>query len=360
MQRGGIDFSLSQRSLNSPQVTITGSTIIDNVATQSGAGVRISPVLIEEDRAVASTFIDTSTISGNQTLGTDLDGGGVAVTIGNLHLDEVVFANNHAGNGDAASDGGAVFFSEVPIEAPYEFSMIGSSVTGNTATGAGGGLHVSTSGNLSLQTSTLAGNTAASNGGGAALFAPELAIGSTRVTGNTAASGGGLFVGDSLDIDIAHSTFDANSAIGAAARGGGIAFIPFAHILNIDNSTLVGNVASEGGGLYVDTSESFELRHVTMTGNSAASGAQIATVNAIPEIARSVLAQPVGGTNCVSPVGTDSGGRSFYSDASCGPIATDVVSANDPLLGPLADNGGPTPTRLPGAPSPVGGLVPAA
>jgi hypothetical protein len=362
-QRGGIDFRLSQRSIDAPQVTITGSTIVDNVATQPGAGVRISPVLIEEDRPVASTFIDTSTISGNQTLGADFDGGGVSVTIGNLYIDDVVLDDNHAGDGDTASDGGAVFFAEVPTDpvvAPYEFAMTGSTVTANTATGAGGGLHVTTDGNVTIQTSTLGGNTAGGDGGGAALFPRELTIGSTRVTGNTGASGGGLLVGDSLTITIAHSTVDGNTAAGMPARGGGIAFIPFAHVMNIDNSTITDNVAGEGGGLFVDLSESFELDHVTMTGNSAATGAQIATANAIPEIARSLLAEPIGGANCVSPVGTMSVGHSFYSDASCDPVGTDLVSGDDPELGPLGDNGGPTPTRLPAATSPAGGLVPVA
>ncbi|MGQ0697563.1 MAG: right-handed parallel beta-helix repeat-containing protein [Panacagrimonas sp.] len=363
IRRGGIDFRLSQRSVDAPQVTITGSTVIDNEATEPGAGVRISPILIEEDRPVASTFIDTSTISGNKTLGADLDGGGVAVTIGNLYIDDVVLAGNHAGSGDTASDGGAVFFAEVPtdpIVAPYEFAMTGSTVSGNTATGAGGGLHVSTDGSATIQTSTLAGNTATGDGGGAAIFPFNLVIGSTRITGNTAASGGGLLVANSNLTRIANSTLDANTAAGPTARGGGIAFAPFVLMTEIDNSTIADNIAAEGGGLYVEGAESVELDHVTMTGNSAASGAQIAADGAIPEIARSVLVEPVGGANCANASGTANAGRSFYSDASCGPAATDVVSAGDPLLGPLADNGGPTATRLPAATSPVGGLVPAA
>jgi hypothetical protein len=53
-------------------------------------------------------------------------------------------------------------------------------------------------------------------------------------------------------------------------------------------------------------------------------------------------------------------GRSFFSDASCNAIGNDTVSADDPQLGPLADNGGSTPTHLPAATSPIGGLVPAA
>lgn len=50
--------------------------------------------------------------------------------------------------------------------------------------------------------------------------------------------------------------------------------------------------------------------------------------------------------NCANAIG---GGIASYStDNSC-----NVAMGPDPLLGPLQDNGGPTPTRYPGRGSPV-------
>jgi hypothetical protein len=62
----------------------------------------------------------------------------------------------------------------------------------------------------------------------------------------------------------------------------------------------------------------------------------------------------------VGPAGAATRGYSFVADASCGAHPTDTISAADPQLGPLADNGGVTPTRLPAPTSPIGGTVPAA
>jgi hypothetical protein len=72
----------------------------------------------------------------------------------------------------------------------------------------------------------------------------------------------------------------------------------------------------------------------------------------------SVIATPLGGgTDCDIDVGaaTTSQGDSFSSDASCGFGAGpgDIVSGGDPGVGALANNGGPTPTMLPQAGSPL-------
>ena len=78
-----------------------------------------------------------------------------------------------------------------------------------------------------------------------------------------------------------------------------------------------------------------------------------------------MIAEPLGGgVNCTSVSGPGafaSTGFSFVSDATCSPGGlTTAISAADPQLGPLGDNSGPTPTRLPAGTSPIGGLIPAA
>lgn len=56
----------------------------------------------------------------------------------------------------------------------------------------------------------------------------------------------------------------------------------------------------------------------------------------------SLLALPLGGgTACELAPGTaTSSGGNFLADGSCGAGGTDTVSAADPLLGRLANNGG--------------------
>jgi hypothetical protein len=96
-------------------------------------------------------------------------------------------------------------------------------------------------------------------------------------------------------------------------------------------------------------------------------GANLAT-SGPTTIRASVLAEPLGGgTDCAEHPGAPpmtvphlvNLGFSWFDDATCAPGLDDTVDpGGDPQLGPLADNGGPTPTRLPAATSPLGALVP--
>jgi hypothetical protein len=75
----------------------------------------------------------------------------------------------------------------------------------------------------------------------------------------------------------------------------------------------------------------------------------------------SVVALPRGGSaNCdLNGTTTTSNGYNFSDDASCGfTAATDKQNAGDPGLGPLANNGGPTQTRLPQTGSPLIDAIP--
>ena len=76
-----------------------------------------------------------------------------------------------------------------------------------------------------------------------------------------------------------------------------------------------------------------------------------------------VVALPLGGAqNCDVVLGAaSSNGYNFSDDDTCDfSDATDQEDAGDPLLGPLADNGGPTPTRLPLTGSPLINVIPLA
>jgi hypothetical protein len=127
------------------------------------------------------------------------------------------------------------------------------------------------------------------------------------------------------------------------------------------------NAAPLGGAAVIgidpmDEPERLTLTDTTLAGNSAATGAAVAALEGELATRRVLIVAPLGGgSNCSVPAGALFPlGYSFVSDATCGAHATDVISAANPQLGPPADNGGPTPTRLPATTSPYGGLVPAA
>jgi hypothetical protein len=209
------------------------------------------------------------------------------------------------------------------------------------------------------------GNTAGGRGGGAYLEIGGLVDGST-FRGNQAAEGGGVFVAPGLptaETTIIRSAIAENTA---SVRGGGLG-TDGVRKLDVVNTTLAGNVAPRGGGMWAGPDTRFgadrlALTFVTAAGNSAPVGANVVSDGRRVETFASLLVEPLGGgANCVIGAALRApAGYSFLSDTSCGAHATDTVSTADPLLGPLADNGGLTPDRMPATNSPIGGTVPTA
>jgi hypothetical protein len=148
--------------------------------------------------------------------------------------------------------------------------------------------------------------------------------------------------------------------------------------LTLVNCTLAGNKAKGGDGLYQSSvggsayggaifngSNRVSLLNVTFASNSVAAGstaaagyflpdalgASIAMTNGVVALTNSIFCAAVGQTNFYGPI-TD-GGHNISTDVS--PAFTSATSRKnvDPLLGPLTDNGGFTPTvaLLPGSPA---------
>jgi hypothetical protein len=153
--------------------------------------------------------------------------------------------------------------------------------------------------------------------------------------------GGGLFSRGTLKI--LHSTVSGNTVTGVAdSEGGGVFSVgPFTAV----NSTLNGNTAEAGSQAYLAGAGSARLLFSTVVGTVDAASIFVGRGKSVT-IASTILTRPPGGANCaVDPDGqvTDGGHNLEYSDTSsntCG--LTDDAEAGDPLLGPLADNGGST------------------
>jgi CSLREA domain-containing protein len=195
------------------------------------------------------------------------------------------------------------------------------------------------SGDVTIQGVELRNGHPATGDGGAVRVAPgaSLTVRDTAIHDNTAERGGGIASDGTLNV--ATSALYANRS---SQRGGGI-FTTGS--LAVVNTTLSGNSASGGGG--VSSQGTTTITYATITANQAGgdSGGGIQRSGGTTTITASIVYGNVGksGPDCIgSPnfVGVNILG----SRAGCKPGGA-TPQTNDPQLGPLADNGGPTPTH---------------
>ena len=196
-----------------------------------------------------------------------------------------------------------------------------STVSGNASSAA---LLNYATGSVTVTASTFSGNVAggSQNGGGIRNLG-TLAVSSSTVSGNSSYAGGGL--DNAGTATVSNSTFSGNTAtsIGGGINTGGGS-------LTVSNSTLAGNTSTFGigGGLGVSAGS------VTLS--------------------NSVVALSPSGSDLYLGGGTLSGSYNLVQDGLNLGGLTNTVTGN-PLLGALADNGGPTQTRLPQPGSPLVG-----
>lgn len=168
-----------------------------------------------------------------------------------------------------------------------------------------------------------------------------LTIKNSTFTGNQAFAGGGS-IHNSGTLTVENSTFSTNSA----HYGGGISNTS---ALTISNSTFFSNNATTiGGGVYNENG-TLTVTNGTFYGNSATTGGGIynntgATLN----YANTILANSTAGGDCWNEGTVFTNNHNLVRDGSCFTVPSD-----DPKLGTLADNGGPTQTMelLTGSPA---------
>ncbi|MGQ9735100.1 MAG: choice-of-anchor Q domain-containing protein [Thermaceae bacterium] len=195
----------------------------------------------------------------------------------------------------------------------------------NGKANAGGGIY--NEGTLTLEDSTVSGNSA-SNGGGI-LNSGTLTLRDSTVSGNSASNGGGILNLGTLTLR--DSTVSGNSA----RYGGGVYNDGSDSTANLSFSTIARNQATSGGGGIQIGSGTVKLRGVILANNTSPTG---------PECSGSL---------------TSKGYNLIRSNSDCAFTAqTTDITGQDPALGPLEDNDGPTQTHLPAAGSPVVDKVP--
>jgi hypothetical protein len=199
----------------------------------------------------------------------------------------------------------------------------------------GGGVYSGGNSTLILRRSTVRGNaTQLVDGGGLyAFFGATVTVEASTIEGNTAGNvGGGIRCLGNMTLT--NSTLSGNTSI---AWYGGAAFHTDG-VLELLNSTVTANVspASAPAALFV--------------GTFTAAGATLRLTNTIVAGNTSGCFAGFFGSG---PVVLASGGHNVASDATCNLTAAGDQPGTDPLLGPLAPNGGPTATHalLAGSPA---------
>lgn len=220
----------------------------------------------------------------------------------------------------------------------------GATVTRSTAPGTPGfRIFTQSAGTLTLDRVTVSnGDVPAINGqpgigGGIDNAAGTLIVTDSTISGNRVEPGGGV-----------------------DGRGGGV-FVngPF----TLTDSTVSGNVAagsggSVGGGIIVRPGAPATITSSTFAGNSGNNGADLET-----EAAGGVITDTIMADGCLLEAPITDGGHNLDAGSSCGFNAPTSLRNTNAQLGPLAANGGPTPTRAlaPGSPAvDAGGTCPAA
>jgi len=239
-------------------------------------------------------------------------------------------------------------------------------VTGGTAPAGNGGAISAPSSAVTVTNSTFTNNTAPGghSNGGAIDGGGVMTVTNSTFTNNSVGDlGGGGAIYDAGAVTVTNSTFTNNTA-GEFAGGGAIYDGAVGDGgVTVTNSTFTNNSAGAdsigGGAIFADGAVT--VAYGTLTGNAASRGSAAVSNTSIKSFG-SVFVKPAGTGNLCN-TGT-SLGYNFANETapgSCNLNATgdNASSTNDPLLGPLANNGGPTQTQLPqDGPSPLIDAIP--
>lgn len=337
--------------VNNPQVELSGITIYNGadrgIENAGGGGIRVDSGTLR----ISDLFIwgnDAGSFIANFGCGGGLfnDQGGTVLLTGGLTW----IANNSASYADESYGGGLCNQGQFRSE---QGSVLW--ITGNRAQ-RGGGVH-NNSADFAIANSYISENIALF---GAGIYnskgGPNVKIEWSTISANNgllgSAAGIMLATGLAERTTIRYSTIQDNFNVSSA---GGIGFK--SGELLLDNSTVSGNRAnSVGGGValypparWISTASTIAYNTALQGGGLYVGGATTDTIIA----EQTIFANNIGG-NCggdESPVRSNN--YNLDSGSSCRLTGPNDLSNTDPLLGPLADNGGPTLTHalLAGSPA---------
>jgi Chlamydia polymorphic membrane protein (Chlamydia_PMP) repeat len=312
-------------------VHITNSTLSNNIASRGGA--------IYASGVNTQLTITNSTLNDNSA-DTDKLAGAIYVE-GPLTVTGTTFTHNLAGSA------GAIYARKVV--AATSATISNSTFQGNQATGSypnanGGALYVENE-TATVQFGTFQNNHAQSGGAIFVLTDGRLNLSESTLSDNSSINGGGIY--NKGTATLTNDTLARNSG----SHGGGIHNLA---TLTLTNVTLSGNSASYGGGLKNEGGTT-TLVNDTFSNNSATGvqGGGVLNTGSSPHlnIKNSIVANSTTGGNCAFQIAVTTSSFNLSSDGTCGfGAGRDNIN---PLLGPLADNGGSAQSHLPQVGSPA-------
>lgn len=328
-------------------LTITNSTFSNNQAATGGGAIYNDGTSV--------------TVTGSQFLNnknTSLTGGAIALTNGGILTVTSTTFNNNSG-----FDGGAVY-----VDPTASATISASTVISNAANyGAG----IESFGTLTVTDSTITQNKAVNDGGGVWNVSGIATLTNDTVSFNSGSQGGGISNYDTLVLTNSTINNNTSTASGGGVLSSGNATLTSSTINNnistdngggifsggtitLRNVTLSANQATGsgklGGGLF-QNGTSAALTFVTFVGNSASAGGGLNNNPGTMNLQNVLLSNNPGG-NCAGSY--TSLGHNLSDDNFCGNFTQPGDKKNTPaLLGPLANNSGPTFTHLPSASSPA-------
>jgi len=344
----------NERTISLNNVTVSNNNCNNTTATCFGGG------MYNTLAALSTVTITNCTFTGNMSTATGTNGFGFAAGLGiesatgfNLVMSGSTFSNNvGVGNGTGGSNGNGI---RVLSTSTSTANITNSSFNGHSGTGGaaiqGVGIQAFTSGTGTL-TGTWDGLT---------------------VNGNSGIVGAGVALvptGGAMTLTIRNSTISNNTSTTAAA---GLIFSNSgqtsgaASSITLTNSTISGNTANgAGGGVFVEqpgtgtVTASFNFSTIANNranndNSGADSGGGIARVSGTVNLKNTVVGDNSFGTGATGPdiFGTVNSQDYNHIEDLTGATISGTTTNNttgDAALGPLANNGGPTLTHLPGAP----------
>jgi hypothetical protein len=363
--------------VNADRVTLEGLRLVNGApsggnggALQGGTDVTLTQVSVLSSTGnygggiyyagSGTLLIQDSLLRGNQALANAPNGGAIYQNGGTLLITGTLITGN-AGNwaGGLRSTDATVVSSTIGDNSASHWAggiyNVGALTLSHTTVehnrannGVGGG--ILNDGALLVTTSTVQYNWGQ---GIHNLNSGHLVIHRSYIYSNTAYEGGGIYNRNALTVTastVAHNV--------VRDFGAGLLNVGRATLLN---TTVSGNTSSAyGGGILqqgLSTSE-LHLLHATVVGNSAVvSGDGIHLITGTAHLTHTLVAHN-GIANCVGDGSFISGGYNLEDGDTCGLTATGDVTGTEPLLDPLADNGGATPTHRPYGFSPAVDAIP--
>lgn len=340
-------------------LSVADCTVTGNSATAGGGifaasyNVTGSPLTITGSRIEANTAFE---------------GGGVFNASGSLSISDSSISNNTAALPTGA---GTTYL-------PYS----------GTLSGLGGGLlskymnSGSTGLNVTISRSSISNNSSDGAIGGLGIIAPStspyvtntLTVNASTISGNSAGLfGGAMVVVQGMSANVVNSTIADNAATGLTKYDtsttpatttnvpgivGGLVFAMAgsttsgltASTLSFANSTISGNHADYGGGLYLPYKYTTAEASPLFSAVNTVIGGNTATVDGADILGPSGPTGPTGPSGPPEPALSLAFDHSLLGTPAAGNVTTNDLGGNlfntAPMLGPLGNHGGPTPTML--------------